>query len=115
MRISDWSSDVCSSDLNSLHPAMSVYRLGGGRERRANIEDPSRAVVMAFSRRCGVGEIRQMITRRRLRNRGNERSVIRQKQSSLDAISHSQLFKQLMTTPVDRVRRVTHHNQPNTE
>src|SRR3546814_19361333 len=77
MRISDWSSDVCSSDLNSLHPAMSVYRLGGGRERRANIEDPSRAVVMAFSRRCGVGEIRQLITQRRLRNRVIERSVIR--------------------------------------
>src|SRR3546814_3878903 len=69
---------------------MSVYRLGGGRERRANIEDPSRAVVMAFSRRCGVGEIRQLITQRRLRNRVIERSVIRQKLSSFDAISHIQ-------------------------
>src|SRR3546814_19695158 len=83
---------------------MSVYRLGGGRERRANIEDPSRAVVMAFSRRCGVGEIRQLITQRRLRNRVIERSVIRQKLSSFDAISQIQLFQHLTPPPVHPLR-----------
>src|SRR3546814_2444995 len=84
MRISDWSSDGCSSDL---------------------------AVVMAFSRRCGVGEIRQLITQRRLRNRVIERSVIRQKLSSFDAISHIQLFQHLTHPLVDRVRRDIHQTR----
>src|SRR3546814_10820659 len=33
MRISDWSSDVCSSDLNSLARAVAFHRLGRFRDR----------------------------------------------------------------------------------
>src|SRR3546814_16311692 len=65
MRISDWSSDVCSSDLTQshkdrieggkgqdrrqcdedrpddpFHQSMSVRRLGRSRKRKADIEDP---------------------------------------------------------------------------
>src|SRR3546814_11343438 len=45
MRISDWSSDVCSSDLASNPPAQALHcrRIGGGREAAALVRHSSEA------------------------------------------------------------------------
>src|SRR3546814_13727493 len=37
MRISDWSSDVCSSDLHSTFSSTQLAHLGGGNDARGNI------------------------------------------------------------------------------
>src|SRR3546814_16487376 len=63
MRISDWSSDVCSSDLADPHSMLNCYRrfLGWRREQRLLIEGDIRMVyhddaLLVFERRLG-GEV----------------------------------------------------------
>src|SRR3546814_9497719 len=47
MRISDWSSDVCSSDLNGMGRIASVSRTSGKAGRVAQILTPGAAIVTA--------------------------------------------------------------------
>src|SRR3546814_7546520 len=61
MRISDWSSDVCSSDLNAFGDADDQFHLGVdglqngvGRERRRHIDDASICTGLFNSLRHGV-------------------------------------------------------------
>src|SRR3546814_4075227 len=64
MRISDWSSDVCSSDLKDLHPAaarqalqlaeiVGILRRGADEEGMVAPRAPFRACQL-FLQRCGV-------------------------------------------------------------
>src|SRR3546814_10717170 len=51
MRISDWSSDVCSSDLLGLRAAVA-----GGTRRRLRVQDPpGRLTYTLLSRRLALG------------------------------------------------------------
>src|SRR3546814_3507980 len=50
LRISDWSSDVCSSDLFRLYPARTAGR--GGRHRCVELPDPDRPVESRTGAGC---------------------------------------------------------------
>src|SRR3546814_16831100 len=52
MRISDWSSDVCSSDLLSGNDAILIFSVGGGDAERNISVNLIRAIDMA--KRCGA-------------------------------------------------------------
>src|SRR3546814_8711652 len=47
MRISDWSSDVCSSDLHALQPLLELAAIFGARDQRAHVEREQTAVLQA--------------------------------------------------------------------
>src|SRR3546814_8637296 len=54
MRISDWSSDVCSSDL---HDVTALERAGAGRVRIAGVAEAFDAVLFATGRQPNNGDL----------------------------------------------------------
>src|SRR3546814_4082140 len=54
MRISDWSSDVCSSDL---HDVTALERAGAGRVRIAGVAEAFDAVLFATGRQPNTGDL----------------------------------------------------------
>src|SRR3546814_19151407 len=85
MRISDWSSDVCSSDLNDgralLHAARGVYRRGQARRtdrsRVSRLADHGRGI-----RRAGKGDRKRVASGKSVSVRvdnGGRRSITKKK------------------------------------
>src|SRR3546814_17164582 len=54
MRISDWSSDVCSSDLATLAPFGGRYIIHGGRKAVLEGDWPGDLIVIAFPDRAAA-------------------------------------------------------------
>src|SRR3546814_1794361 len=73
MRISDWSSDVCSSDLKSAFPDSFVMSTGGGAPCFFNNMDWMNRTGITMYLRAHPGEIA-----RRLENQREERPLLRE-------------------------------------